>query len=79
MGDLPRALGYGVSSTWRGRVLCVGGSDASSHRSETFALRFRPSDNTVRLESGPDLPIGLANAAGVQVGDVLYVAGGSTM
>ena len=78
VGDLPRALGYGVSATWRGKVLCVGGSDSSTHRSETFALRFRAADNMMRLESGPDLPIGLANAAGVLVGDVLYVAGGST-
>src|SRR5215211_7728693 len=27
-GTLPRALGYGVSVTWRGSMVCVGGSDA---------------------------------------------------
>ncbi len=26
-GKLPRPLGYGVSATWRDRVVCVGGSD----------------------------------------------------
>ena len=79
VGRLPHPLGYGVSASWRGRLLCVGGSDGSAHRATVLALRFssRVGTGTVEMEAGPSLPVPLANAAGVLVGDVLYVAGGS--
>ena len=79
VGRLPHPLGYGVSASWRGRLLCVGGSDGSAHRATVLALRYsyRVGTGTVEMEAGPSLPVALANAAGVLVGDVLYVAGGS--
>lgn len=75
IGQLPLPLGYGVSVTWKDAILCVGGSDFSQHRRDVIALRW----NGERLENigGPALPIPLANAAGVIVGDSLYLAGGS--
>ena len=79
VGRLPHPLAYGVSASWRGRLLCVGGSDGSAHRATVLALRlsYRVGTGTVEMEAGPSLPVPLANAAGVLVGDVLYVAGGS--
>ena len=77
-GRLHRPLAYGVSASWQGRLLCVGGSDAARHYAETFALRYRPDSNSVQIDNGPALPSALANAAGVLVGNTLYVAGGST-
>lgn len=73
-GKLPRPLGYGVSATHRGRLICVGGSDASGHHAEAFALRWDGSRLT--REALPPLPAPLANSCGALVGDVLYVAGG---
>src|SRR4051794_34706734 len=35
-GRLPRPLGYGVSVTHGGAVICVGGSDAERHYAEVF-------------------------------------------
>lgn len=75
IGWLPIPLGYGVSVTWKDVILCVGGSDSSQHRRDVVALRW----NGEQLENigGPALPIPLANAAGVIIGDFLYLAGGS--
>lgn len=70
-GKLPRPLGYGVSVTARGGVVCVGGSDADKHYAETFLLT-----SGVSKPLAP-LPIPLANMAGALVVDDLYIVGGA--
>ena len=78
VGRLPRPLAYGVSVSWRGRLLCVGGSDSVVHHAGTFALRYRiAGGGYLDQEAGPNAPVALANAAGILIGDALYVAGGS--
>jgi N-acetylneuraminic acid mutarotase len=73
-GKLPRPLGYGVSVTHRGGVVCVGGSDADRHYADVFRLDWKAGRVvTTRL---PPLPGPVANACGAVVGDTLYVAGG---
>ncbi len=73
-GKLPRPLGYGVSVTHGGGVVCVGGSDSDRHHSNAFRLEWKEGKLlTVEL---PALPKPLANTCGALVGDVLYVAGG---
>jgi len=74
-GRLPRPLGYGVSATWRDALVCVGGSDASRHYAQAFLLRYV--NGSIQTEALPDLPAPNANACGVLIGDVLYVAGGT--
>jgi hypothetical protein len=39
-GKLPRPLGYGVSVTYRGGVVCVGGSDGQRHYADAFRLEW---------------------------------------
>lgn len=75
-GKLPRPLGYGVSLTTPQGVLCIGGSDATQHYADTFLLIGARGQVAVR-ELSP-LPLPLANAAGSLVGQVAYVAGGSS-
>lgn len=73
-GKLPRSLGYGVSVTHTGGVVCVGGSDADRHYADAFRLEWKAGKLiTTKL---PSLPKPLANGCGALVGDVLYVAGG---
>lgn len=74
-GRLPRALGYGVSVTINGGVLCVGGSDADRHYAEAFQLHRR--EGQLKVTPLPPLPIPLANAAGAVVSNIVYVVGGS--
>jgi N-acetylneuraminate epimerase len=73
-GKLPRPLGYGVSVTHDGGVVCVGGSDAERHYAQAFRLDWR--DGKLITTDFPPLPMPLANACGALVGDTLYVAGG---
>ena len=71
---LPRPLGYGVSVTHGGGVVCVGGSDARQHYADAFKLEWK--DGRIITIPLPPLPRPLANACGALVGDTLYVAGG---
>ena len=73
-GKLPRPLGYGVSATWRGGLICAGGSDADGHHAEVFMLTYV--NGQVQTSTLPSLPQPIANACGTVMGDVLYVAGG---
>jgi N-acetylneuraminic acid mutarotase len=73
-GKLPRPLGYGVSVTYAGDVVCVGGSDARRHYADAFRLSWR--GGTIITTPLPPLPHPVANACGALVGDRLYIAGG---
>lgn len=75
-GKLPSPLGYGVSLTWRDGLLCLGGNDSARHYAQAFILRY--TNGHVQTEKLPDMPQPLANASGSLVGDVIYIAGGTT-
>jgi N-acetylneuraminic acid mutarotase len=75
-GPLPRAVGYGVSVTTPGGVLCIGGSDAAQHVQDVYLLSL--SRGEIELEVLPSLPEPLANSCGALVGQTVYVAGGTT-
>jgi len=73
-GKLPRPLGYGISVTYRGGIVCVGGSDAKRHYADAFRLNWTGGKlNSTKL---PSLPQPFANGCGALVDDALYVAGG---
>ena len=74
VGTLPRPLAYGISATFRDRVVCIGGSNAEQHYADCFQMEWR---NNVLFTTGlPTLPTTLANACGVLLGSQLYVIGG---
>ena len=73
-GKLPRPLGYGISVTHRGGVVCVGGSDPDRHYADAFRLEYTA--GKVVSTPLPPLPRPVANACGALAGDTLYVAGG---
>jgi len=74
-GKLPRPLGYGVCVTAPEGVVCIGGSDAASHRREVFVLGWR--DGRLTIRPLPDLPFPLANGAGALAGRMIYLADGA--
>ncbi len=73
-GKLPRPLGYGVSATHRGVVVCAGGSDPKRHHADAFRLEWKV--GKLHTSPLPPLPNAVANACGALVGDTLYVSGG---
>ena len=73
-GRLPRPLGYGVSVTHNGGVVCVGGSNADRHFADAFRLDW--DGGRLVVSDLPPLPKPVANACGALSGDDLYVIGG---
>lgn len=70
------ARGYGAAVTLRNEVICIGGADATRHYADVVALR---SENGRLVRSTlPPLPTPLAYCAAAAIGDVIYVAGGTT-
>jgi N-acetylneuraminate epimerase len=74
VGKLIRPMGYGVSVTAPGGVVCAGGSDLTRHYADVFMLRLGASGLETRTL--PPLPRPLANGCGAVMGSVLYLAGG---
>ncbi|MES1249293.1 MAG: hypothetical protein ABUL46_01345, partial [Chitinophaga rupis] len=72
-GRLPRPLGYGISITGAGGLICLGGGDAERAYATAFILRYR--NGGIETENLPFLPAPLTNGCGVLVKDRLYVAG----
>jgi len=73
-GQLPHPLGYGVSVTTDQGLLCIGGSDATSHHAEVWLLQWR--DDSLKCLPYPPLPAPCANACGVKIDHFVYVCGG---
>lgn len=73
-GRLPAPAAYGVFGSWRGRVVCAGGSDAGGALRAAWTIEWNGERCT--LERLADLPVALDMAAGTVVGDVVYVLGG---
>lgn len=74
VGNLPRPLGYGVSASYQGRMICVGGSDSQRHFADCFSLEWV--GGRLVTKALPPLPIPVANGCGALVGTRLYVLGG---
>ncbi|MDB6058824.1 MAG: Kelch repeat-containing protein [Verrucomicrobiales bacterium] len=73
-GKLPHPLGYGVSITTDDGLICIGGSDSTTHYPETFRLLW--TNGAIKVASLPPLPKPCANFCGAKVGSTIYVAGG---
>ena len=59
---LARPLGYGVSATHRGTVVCVGGSDKDRHYADAFRLDWKA--RKLHTSPLPALPRPVANGCG---------------
>lgn len=74
VGQLPRAMAYGISLSWNNKVICLGGRDGDEFYNNAFMLSWE--GGQLIIENLPDLPSLHANGCGVVVGNTIYVAGG---
>jgi N-acetylneuraminate epimerase len=74
VGELMRPMGYGVSVTADGGLICAGGSDLERHYREVFRLRLVGGKLETKMLTPLSRPV--ANGCGAVTGNVLYIAGG---
>lgn len=72
---LPRPLGYGVSASFDGSLICAGGSDFNQHYRDVFALRLI--GGRIQIEHLPPLPQPCANMCGCLIKTRVFIAGGT--
>jgi N-acetylneuraminic acid mutarotase len=73
-GRLPRPLAYGVSVSWRDRMILIGGGDATRHSTAVTELRW--DGRRLAISELPRLPKPCAFMTGVLQGDSIFIAGG---
>lgn len=78
-GHLPVALAYGSSIAIEGGVVCLGGQNASGFSKKAVLATLKTGEASLRYQSLPDLPDGIANAAGTSYRNTIYLAGGETV
>ena len=73
-GKLPRPLGYGVSVSWNGNLICLGGSNSQGSYADVFIIKYI--NGQIQFDKLPPMPGTLVNASGTLIGDIIYIAGG---
>lgn len=73
---LPRNIGYGVSVETEDGLICIGGSNAKGTSSEVFHLSWSSENQTMAIETLPELPTPLTAMGGDLIDGVIYIAGG---
>lgn len=77
IGQLPRALAYGVGVTVPEGLLCIGGTDGKQSYADVL-LVTPDNKGKAKLKQLPALPIPLDNMAGASGGGYIYIAGGQS-
>lgn len=72
---LPVSAGYGVSVSYDGKVIIVGGSNEEGLLGRVSALEWK--DGKITTSEYPPLPVAMANMGGLLMGDVIVVFGGN--
>jgi len=76
---LPFAVAYGVSIPMQKGVACIGGQTNTGFSEKAFIAKLTDDAANLTIENLPDLPTGVANAAGTVAGNKIYIAGGETV
>ena len=73
---LPQPTAYGVSVSYKDRVICVGGDNGKAPlENDTYSIEMM-TDNAASITMLPPLPTPCTQMCGAIVGDTLYIAGG---
>jgi len=76
IGKLPRQIAYGVAVSLNEGVLCIGGSDSKTHYSNCFLVSLI--NDELKFKTFPSLPKACANMCGMKIGNIIYIAGGTS-
>ena len=73
---LPRPLAYGISVSYRNKIILVGGNNTEGYYSEVYSVEYN--EGKIQIDTLPSLPYPIANMTGTLVGNTLFIAGGDT-
>ena len=73
-GVLPAPYAYGASASLENGLLCIGGCDSKSHRSDVYLLGV--CGGTLNISAFPSLPVPLAYTAAAVLDGKVYLTGG---
>jgi SSS family transporter len=73
---LPKPLAYGVSVTYRNKIILVGGNNKQGYYSDVYSVEYN--NGGIQIDTLPSLPYPIANMTGTLVGNTIFIAGGDT-
>jgi len=77
-GKLDQPLAYGASISTNNGVICIGGNNSKGFYADVFRLSWDDKSNKVLKYALPGLPIKCAYGSAARIGDVIYLAGGTS-
>lgn len=77
-GTLPRPLAYGMSVSYGGAVICLGGCDEKTVSDAVFSLTWDSASRTLQTQALPPLPQPCSFGQAALLDDTVYVAGGQS-
>jgi len=75
--SLPQNIAYGASATIPEGLLLIGGSNENGCQDDVFLIKLEGTENKIKIETWPSLPVPLTNMTAAQAGNLIYVAGGN--
>lgn len=72
---LPLPLGYGVSVSYKEKIIIIGGNNELGYSDKVFEYKWN--GQSLDIKKYPDLPIPIANMAGTLIDNVVIIAGGN--
>lgn len=76
IGELMFPVAYGASISLHDGIICIGGENEEVSVKNVFRIVW--SADMMHFDTLPDLPLPLANEGAVNIGSIIYVAGGSS-
>lgn len=75
---LPENIAYGASVSTTNGIVCVGGENDMGIQKSVFLIEWHGKYKGIRIKNLPDLPISLTNCSIANIGETIYVMGGSS-
>ncbi|RJP18909.1 MAG: sodium:solute symporter [Candidatus Omnitrophota bacterium] len=77
-GRLPHPIAYGASVSTPQGIVCMGGNNSTGTFRDTFIMKWNTENMVVEMDSLPPLPSPCAYGSAAVIGNVIYLAGGSS-
>jgi cyclically-permuted mutarotase family protein len=74
---LAKPIANGVTIATNKGLLCIGGDNDGNTFKDVFLLKWNVYNKQVEIENLPPMPVSLSNMGGTQIGNMVYIVGGT--